>query len=65
MYRYQIAEEDELAKETGRSPHTKQRNLGEHSITENREGGHFNQREWSEGLNITNTSKKQRVKNVP
>lgn len=39
MNRYQMAEEDDPTKETGRSPQTGERNPREHSITENKGGG--------------------------
>lgn len=63
MNRWQLAEEDKPAKDTGKSPQTGEKSPGVHSITENRNGGHFNQREWPRRMNITETSKEQRVKN--
>lgn len=38
MNRYQMAEEDDPTKETGRSSQTGEKNPGEHSITENKRG---------------------------
>lgn len=64
MNRWQLAEEDEPAKDTGRSPLTREKNPGVHGITENRSGGYFNQREWSTRMNITETSKEQQKRSI-
>lgn len=63
MNRWQLAEENESAKDTGRSPQTGEKNPDAHSITENRSGGHFNQREWARRMTITEITKEQNVKN--
>lgn len=49
-----------LQRKLGRSTQMEEKTPGEHSITENREGRGFNWRQWSGGLNITESLNKSR-----